>query len=321
MVTKHITGYKRSVIQKKPKKYTQAYNYVTNQWRQSPTPDLDVARDRKRAAKEPGWRPVYDKNGNVDHYYFERRANRSDTQKQRRTALGLRARDGRYGMRRKGVVIDRQKPKVTLIEPEIPTPTKGGKYFNPAPKNPLTQSQLKSLIKKAELSIHTKPVENLFVFDVKKGIVFTNTNNKESWVRDTVVFKGDEYIITHNHPNKYGNPNPLSGADISCLFYYKRLEIRACSFGHVYRMRRGTADPNKRTYYKGQWTRAIHKAMNDAKASYPEFEYLEGESSAETETRKNKYFKALDAHIWKEADKALEMFCAKHGFWYKKETI
>lgn len=73
---------KRRAINRPPKRYSTAYNYGIGEWRQSYTPKHDRKMDEKRKAKAPGWRPVY-KNGKLDHYYFERRENRSDSTKQR----------------------------------------------------------------------------------------------------------------------------------------------------------------------------------------------------------------------------------------------
>lgn len=71
-----------------PKRYTTAFNYATGEWRQSYTKYHDRELDNKKQAKAPGWRPVY-KNGKLDHYYFERRNNRSDTAKQRMSFAGI----------------------------------------------------------------------------------------------------------------------------------------------------------------------------------------------------------------------------------------
>lgn len=320
MTTKHVTGYKRSVIQKKPKKYTPAYNYITNQWRQSPTPNHDLAKDRRRAAKEPGWRPVYDKNGNVDHYYFERRANRSDTQKQRRTALGLRARDSRYGMQRKGVIIDRQKPKTILIIPEIPTATTGGKYYNPESKHPLSETQLKALIRKTELSIHTKPIEHCYVFDIKNGIAFTNTGTIKNV--DIGKLRGKNYIITHNHPHGgYPIPSPLSGADIKGMLLSGVTEIRACSYGYVYRIKPGIADTTRASYYSKIYNTRVTKAFKILKSNLKPFEYYQDEPEEKTKERIYAYKLEYAKLGSKTLEGILEQFCKEYGFWYKKERI
>lgn len=82
-----VTKMKRQKSHHIPKRYTTAYNYAVGEWRQSYVSNHDNKKDKRYKAKAPGWRPVY-KNGVLDHYYFERRNNRSDTTAQRKTYAG-----------------------------------------------------------------------------------------------------------------------------------------------------------------------------------------------------------------------------------------
>lgn len=317
---------RKGKVRAKPKTYPQ---------RKVPGTDKEI--DRSIRAMPVGWRISAS-----GRRYFEDRENRSDTEKERRYHGGVnrRSKPGtktakastrttrsttttrRVSQVGKRDVQKGHRVKYSIRIPKLPT--RKGKYprekfYDLTGKPNITARDLKKAICDEEKKIHEKTIEHLVVFDKDKGLYYTNSGNEGSvGMNDSI--RGKQYICTHNHPEDYGFPNVLSGADIAMLISRNLYEVRACCYGYVYSVKIGECELPAHVVANA-WDALFDRKSKETIDKFGGFEEKEGENAAARSKRYAEWRKQRRLKIWTNADRAFKAFCDKVKLDYKRGKI